>query len=150
MKTLAKTSKLQKRQAPQNENQQQEPPTKEEVAKSFERDLPQEKKKENEASKRPFSNSSNSPPIQSQKRKQTTTEKIRSLFDLDVEISTDSSTEFDKIRSYANPCRYELIQKSTGHYFACACEKQYLNVNAAGKLSVRRKGFTNANNARTL
>ena len=67
MKILAKNSKLQKRQAPQNANQQQEPPTKEKVAKSFERDQPQEKKEENEASKRPFSDSSNLSLNQSQK-----------------------------------------------------------------------------------
>ena len=151
MKILAKNSKLQRRQAPQNENQQQEPPTKEEVAKSFERDQTEEKNKENEASKRPFSDSSNSPPIQSQKRKNTTTEEeIRSLFDLDPEISTESSTEFEEIRPYANSCCYELIQKFTSRYFACACEKQFLSANAAGKQSVRRKGlFTNANNVRT-
>ena len=150
MKILAKTSKLQRRQVPQNENQQQEPPTKEEVAKSFERNQPQEKKKENEVSKHPFSDSSNSPPIQSQKRKHTTTEEIRSLFDLDAEISTQSSTEFEEIRSYANPCCYELIQKSTGHYFACAREKQYFKCKCGWKTIGQKLGFTNANNARTL
>ena len=125
MKILAKNSKLQRRQAPQTEDLQQEPPTKEEVAKSFESNQTQ-KKKEKETSKRPFSDSSNSPLNQPQKRKTTITEKeIRSLFDIDPEISTDSSTEFEKIRSYADPCCYELIQKCTGHYFACACEKQY-------------------------
>ena len=44
MKILVKNSKLQKRQAPRNENEQKEIPTKKEVAKSFERDS-QEKKK---------------------------------------------------------------------------------------------------------
>ena len=44
MKILSKNSKLQRRQAPQNENQQNEPPTKKELARSFERDLPEEKK----------------------------------------------------------------------------------------------------------
>ena len=126
MKIRTKNYKLQRRQAPQNKNQQQEPPTKEEVAKSFERDQPEEKYKENEASKRPFSDSSNSPPIQSQKRKNATTEEeIRSLFDLDPKISTENSTELEEIRPYANPCCYELIQKCTGRYFACACEKQF-------------------------
>ena len=61
MKILAKNSKLQRKQAPQTEDHQQEPPTKEEVAKSFERNQPQEKEEEKEASKRPFSDSSNSP-----------------------------------------------------------------------------------------
>ena len=134
MKILVKSFKLHRRQAPQNENQQQEPPTKEEVAKSFERESSQQKKKENEASQRPFSDSSSSPINQSQKRKTTTTEKeIRSLIDLDPEISTDSSTEFDAIRSYANPCCYELIQECTGHDFACACERQYFKCKCGWK-----------------
>ena len=114
-------------------------PIKEEAVKLFKRDQPQ-KKKENEVSKRPFSDSSNSPPIQSQKRKTTTTEEIRSLFDLDLEISTDSSTEFDAIRSYANPCCYELIQKCTGHYFACACERQYSKCKCGWKTIDQEKG----------
>ena len=140
MKILAKNSKLQRRQAPQTEDQQQEPPTKEEVAKSFEKNQPQEKKKEKEASKRPFSDSSNSPLNQSQKRKNTTTEETRSLFDLDPEISTDSSTEFEEIRLFANPCCYELIQKCTGHYFACACEKQCFKCKCGWKTIGQEKG----------
>ena len=139
MKTLAKSSKLQRRQAPQTEDQQQEPPTKEEVAKSFERDQSQEKKKEKETSKRPFSDSSSSPLNQPQKRKTTITEdEIRSLFDL--EISTDSSTEFEEIRPYASPCCYEFIQKCTGHYFACACEKQYYKCKCGWKTIGQEKG----------
>ena len=140
MKILVKISELQKRQAPQNENQQQEPPTKEEVAKSLGRDQPQRKKKENEASKRPFSDSSNSPLNQSQKRKHTTTEETRSLFDLDPEISSDSSMEFEKISSYANLCCYKLIQKCTGHYFACACEKQFFKCKCGWKTIGQDKG----------
>ena len=139
MKILAKNFKLQRRQAPQTEDLQQEPPTKEEVAKSFESNQPQEKK-EKKASKRPFSDSSNSPLNQSQKRKHTTTEEARSLFDLDPEISTDSSTEFEEIRSYANPCCYELIQKCTGDYFACACEKQYFKCKCGWKTIGQEKG----------
>ena len=141
MKILAKNSKLQRRQAPQNENQQQEPPTKEEVARSFERDPAKEKKKKIEPNKRPFSDSSNSPPIQSQKRKNTATEEeIQSLFDLDPEISTDSSKEFDEIRPYANPCCYKLIQKCTGHYFACACKKQFFKCKCGRKTIGQEKG----------
>ena len=101
------------------------------MARSFERDLPEEKKKESGAKKRPFSDSSNSP-----KRKNMATEKeIRSLFDLNSEMSTDSSTEFDEIRPYANPCCYELIQKCRGHYFACACacEKQFFKCKCGWK-----------------
>ena len=44
MKILVKNSQLHRRQAPQNQNEKEEPLTKE-VAKSFERDPPQEKKK---------------------------------------------------------------------------------------------------------
>ena len=140
IKILAKNSKLQRRQAPQTEDQQQEPPTKEEVAKSFERNQPQEKKKEKEASKRPFFDSSNSPLNQSRKQKRTTTEEIRSPFDLNPEISTDSSAEFEEIRSYANPCCNELIQKCAGHYFACACEKQYFKCKCSWKTIGQEKG----------
>ena len=140
MKMLVKNSKLQRRQAPQIEKQQQEPPTKEEVAKSFETDPAKEKKKETDPNKRAFSDSSNSPPIQSQKRENTTTEEeIRSLFDLDPEIGTDSSTEFEEIRPYANPCSYELIQKCTGRYFACACEKQFFKCKCGWKTIGQKK-----------
>ena len=122
---------MQKRQAPGNENEQKELPTKEEVAKSFERDSQEKKKRENqdekaEANKRPLSDFSSSPPNQPQRRKNLTTEeKVRSLFDLDPKISSDSSMEFDEIKPYANSCCYELIQKCTGLHFACACEQQY-------------------------
>ena len=105
-------------------------PTTEEAAKSFERDQPHEKKKrenedeKTEANKRPLSDCSSSPLNQPQRRKNLATEKdIASLFDLDPEISSDSSTEFDEIKPYANPCCYELIQKCTGRHFACACEQ---------------------------
>ena len=146
MKVLAKTTRLQKR-MPKSPTENENPltlpeplPTTEEAAKSFERDQPQ-KKKEKKVSKRPFSDSSNSPPIQSQKRKTTTTEEeIRSLFDLDPEISTDSSTEFDAIRSYANPCCYELIQKCTGHCFACTCKRQYFKCKCGWKTIGQEKG----------
>ena len=142
MRVLAKTTRLQKR-MPKSPNENENPltlpeplPTTEDAAKSFEIDQPQ-KKKENEVSKRPFSESD----IQSQKRKTTTTEEeIGSLFDLDPEISTDSSTEFDAIRSYANPCCYELIQKCTDHYFACACERQYFKCKCGWKTIGQVKG----------
>ena len=92
-----------------------------------------------ETSKRPFSDSSSSPSNQPQKRKTTITEdEIRSLFD--PEISTDSSTEFEEIRPYADPCCYELIQKCTGHYFACACEKQYYKCKCGWKTIGQEKG----------
>ena len=150
MKVLAKNSKLQRRQAPLTEDQQQEPPTKEEVAKSFERNQSQEKKKEKEASKRPFSDSSNSPLNQSQKRKHTTTEETRSQFDLDPEFSTDSSMEFEEIRSYANPCCYELIQKCTGHYFACASEKHYFKCKCGWKTIGQEKGVYNCEQCKDI
>ena len=109
MRVLAKTTRLQRR-MPKSPTETENPltlpeplPTTEEAAKSFERDSSQ-KMKETEVNKRPFSDSSNSPINQSQKRKHATEEEIRSLFDLDTEIITHSSTEFDAIRSYANPC----------------------------------------------
>ena len=131
--------------------------TTEEVAKSFERDQLQEKKKrenedeKTEANKRPLSDSSSSPPNQPQRRKNLATEKeIISLFDLDPEISSDSSTEFDEIKPYTNPCCYELIQKCTGRHFACACEQQYFKCKCSWKISARRRGHINVNNAKTL
>ena len=138
MKILAKISKLQKRQAPQNKDQQQEPPTKEEVANRSEEIS--HKKKRKKMKKENFSDSSNLPLNQWQKRKHTTTKETRSLFDLDPEISTDSSMEFEKIRLYANLCCYELIQKCTGHYFACACEKQYFKCKCGWKTTGKEKG----------
>ena len=99
-----------------------------------------------------FSDSSNSPPNQPQRRKNLATEKkeIRSLFDLDPEISSDSSTEFDEKKTYANSCCYELIQKCTGRHFACACEQQYFKCKCGWKKSARKSGHIKANNARTL
>ena len=153
MKVLAKTTRLQKRmpKSPtENENSLTLPeplPTTEEAAKSFERDQPQEKKKrenqdeKTEANKRPLSDSSSSPPNQPQRRKNLATDKeIISLFDLDPEIGTDSSTEFDETIPYANPCCYELIQKCTGRHFACACEQQYFKGKRGWKNIGKEKG----------
>ena len=145
MKIMVKNSKLQKRQAPRNENEKKEPTT-EEVVKSFERDSEEKKKRENqnektEANKRPLSDSSSSPPNQPQRRKNSVTEnELISLFDMDPEISTDSSTEFDEIKPFANPCCYELIQKCTGRHFACACEQQYFKCKCGWKNIRKEKG----------
>ena len=145
MKIMAKNSKLQKRQAPRNENEKKEPTT-EEVVKSFERDSEEKKKRENqnektEANKRPLSDSSSSPPNQPQRRKNSETEnELLSLFDMDPEITTDSSTEFDEIKPFANPCCYELIQKCTGRHFACACEQQYFKCKCGWKNIGKEKG----------
>ena len=145
MKIMAKNSKLQKRQAPRNENEKKEPTT-EEVVKSFERDSEEKKKRENqndktEANKRPLSDSSSSPPNQPQRRKNSETEnELLSLFDMDPEITTDSSTEFDEIKPFANPYCYELIQKCTGRHFACACEQQYFKCKCGWKKIGKEKG----------
>ena len=152
MRVLAKTTRLQKKmpKSPtENENSLTLPeplPTTEEAAKSFERDQPQKKKRENddektEANKRPLSDSSSSPPNQPQRHKNSVAEKeLISLFDMDPEISTDSSTEFDEIKSFANPCCYELIQKCTGRHFACACEQQYFKCKCGWKNIGKEKG----------
>ena len=145
MKIMVKNSKLQKRQALRNENEKKEPTT-EEVVKSFERDSEEKKKRKNqdekaEANKRPLSDSSSSPPNQPQRRKNSVTEKeLISLFDMDPEISTDSTTEFDEIKPFANPCCYELIQKCTGRHFACACEQQYFKCKCGCKNIGKEKG----------
>ena len=145
MKIMVKNSKLQKRQAPRNENEKKKPTT-EEVVKSFERDSEEKKKRKHqdekaEANKRPLSDSSSSPPNQPQRRKNSVTEKeLISLFDMDPEISTDSSTEFDEIKPFANPCCYELIQKCTGRHFACVCEQQYFKCKCGWKKIGKEKG----------
>ena len=59
---------------------------------------------------------------------------------MDPEITTDSSTEFDEIKPYANPCCYELIQKCTGRHFACACEQQYFKCKCGWKNIGKEKG----------
>ena len=141
MKILVQKVKMQRRVATtSNESKSEiegEPsPTYEEAAKSFERDdtgnkieqsqltaRPKEDQKK-ETSKRPLSDSSNTPPLtQPQKKTNSVIDKeLSELFEFD---DTDSSTEFDEIKPYANPCCYELIQKCTGRHFACACEQQY-------------------------
>ena len=73
MKIMVKNSKLQKRQAPRNENEKKEPTT-EKMVKSFERDSQEKKKRKNqdekaEANIRPLSDSSSSHPNQPQRRK---------------------------------------------------------------------------------
>ena len=148
MKIMVKNSKLQKRQAPRNENEKKNLRMKKwssrlkEILKKRKREkIKTRKQKPTEANKRPLSDSSSSPPNQPQRRKNSVTEKeIISLFDLDPEISTDSSTEFDEIKPYANPCCYELIQKCTGRHFACACEQQYLKCKFGWKNIGKEKG----------
>ena len=164
LRVLAKTTRLQRRmakspsEADNNTTQRQFVPTQEEAAKSFEQQpkLPEErtrkqqqcnskkdlpKKQEKEVNKRPLSDSSSSPPNQPQRRKNSETEnELISLFDIDPEISTDSSTEFDEIKPFANPCCYELIQKCTGRHFACACEQQYFKCKCGWKNIGKEKG----------
>ena len=149
MKILVKKVKTQRQVATtSNESKSEiegEPlPTYDEVAKSFERKdtgnqkeqtQPTARSKEDqmkETSKRPLSDSSNTPPLtQSQKKKNSVIDKeLSKLFEFD---DTDSSTEFDEIKPYANPCCYELIQKCTGRHFACACEQQYFKCKCGWK-----------------
>ena len=66
-----KNSKLQRRQAPENETEQKEPPAKEKVADTFMKNSPKRKREKTkitktEANKRPFSDYSSSPPSQFQ------------------------------------------------------------------------------------
>ena len=74
-----------------------QPTTPEEAAKSFERDDSTTKKEEQkkEASKRPLSDSSNTPPsIQPQKKTNFATQKdLSELFEPDSETNSSSSTE---------------------------------------------------------
>ena len=118
-KILVKKVKLQRRVATtsnesKNEIEGEPSPTYDEVAKSFERKdtgnqkeqtqptaRPKEDQKK-ETSKRPLSDSSNTPPLtQPQKKTNSVIDKeLSELFEFD---DTDSSTEFDEIKPYANP-----------------------------------------------
>ena len=156
MKILVKKVKMQKRVATTfNESKSKivgEPsPTYEEAAKSFERkDIGNQKEQsqptarpkedqKKETSKRPLSDSSNTPPLtQPQKKTNSVIDKeLSELFEFD---DIDSSTEFDEIKPYANPCCYELIQKCTGRHFACACEQQYFKCKCGWKNIGNEKG----------
>ena len=123
----------------ESELEKESSPTHEEAAKSFERNDSRIEKEEQkkEASKRTLSDSNNTPPsIQLQKKTNFAAKKdLSKLFKPDPEISSSSSTEEQDLKSLTNPCCYELIQKCTGRYFVCACERQYYKctLNAAGK-----------------
>ena len=156
MKILVKKVKMQRRVATtpnesDNEIEGEPSPTYDEVAKSFERKntgnqkeqtqptaRPKEDQKK-ETSKRPLSDSSNTPPLtQPQKKTNSVIDKeLSELFEFD---DTDSSTEFDEIKPYANPCCYELSQKCTGRHFACACEQQYFKCKCGWKNIGKEKG----------
>ena len=159
MKILVKRSKMQKRVAtiPNNsesETEKEIPPTHEEAAKSFERNDSTTKKEEQkkEASKRPLSDSSNTPPsIQPQKKTNFTTEKdLSQLFEPDPEINSSSSTDDQDLKLLTDPCCYELIQKCTGRYFVCACERQYYKCKCGWKTIAREKGAYKCDNCREI
>ena len=126
-------------------------PTHEEAAKSFERnDSKTQKDQKKEASKRPLSDSSNTPPsIQPQKKTNFATEKdLSELFEPDSEINSSSSTEDQDLKLLTDPCCYELIQKCTGRYFVCACERQYYKYKSGRKTIGREKGAYKCDNCR--
>ena len=126
MKILVKKSKMQRRVAAipndsESEIEKEISPTHEEAAKSFERNDSTTKKEnqKKEASKRPLSDSSNTPPsIQPQKKTNFANEKeLSQLFEPDPEINCNSSTDDQDLKSLTDPCCYELIQKCTDRYF---------------------------------
>ena len=126
MKILVKKSKMQRRVAAipndsESEIEKEISPTHEEAAKSFERNDSTTKKEnqKKEASKRPLSDSSNTPPsIQPQKKTNFANEKeLSQLFEPDPEINCSSSTDDQDLKSLTDPCCYELIQKCTDRYF---------------------------------
>ena len=156
MKILVKKVKMQRRVATTSHESKSEiegepSPTYDEAAKSFERkDTGNEKEQtqptarpkedqKKKTSKRPLSDSSNTPPLtQPQKKTNSVIDKeLSELFEFD---DTDSSTEFDEIKPYANPCCYELIKKCTGRHFACACEQQYFKCKCGWKNIGKEKG----------
>ena len=141
MKTLVKKVKMQRRLATTpNESGSEiegEPSLAyEEAAKSFERKdtrnqkeqsqtTARQKEQKKEDSKRPLFDSSNTPPsTQPQKKTDIVIDKeLSELFEFDQEINSNSSTEDHDWKSLTDPCCYELIQKCTGRYFVCACER---------------------------
>ena len=143
MKILVKKVKMQRRIAttPREFNSEIE------VLKSFENNVEETKgsdksTQKKEASKRPISDSSNtSPAIQPQLKRNSITEtELINLFSKDVDISIDSSTEDNDLKSFTDPCCYELIQKCTGRYFVCACERQYYKCLRGWKTIAKEKG----------
>ena len=159
MKILVKKAKMQKRVATipndsENEIEKESSPTHEEAAKSFERNDSKTQKEEQkkETSKRPLSDSSNTPPsIQPQKKTNFATEKdLSELFEPDPEINSSSRTEDQDLKSLTDPCCYELIQKWTGRYFVCASEKQYHKCKCGWKTIGREKGAYKCDNCREI
>ena len=150
MKILVKKAKMQRRVATipndsESEIEKESSPTHEEAAKSFERNPTRTQKEEQkkEASKRPLSDSSNTPPlIQPQKKTNFVTDKelCELLFEPDPEINSSSSTEDQDLKSFTDLCCYELIQKCIGRYFVCACERQYYKCKCGWKTIGREKG----------
>ena len=151
MKILVKKVKMLRRIAttPKEFNieiERESSPTYKEVVKSFENNV--EETKENkmsaqkkDASKRPLSDSSNtSPAIQPERKINSMTEtELSNLFSKDVDISMDSSTEDNDLKSFTDLCCSELIQKCTGRYFTCACKRQYYKCSCGWKIIGREK-----------
>ena len=159
MKILVKKSKMQRRVAAipndsESEMEKEIQPTHKEAAKSFERDDSTTKKEEQkkEASKRSLSDSSYIPPsIQPQKKTNFATEKdLSELFQPDSETNSSSSTEDQDLKLLTDPCCYELIQKCTGRYFVCACERQYYKCKCGWKTIGREKGAYKCDNCREI
>ena len=130
MKILVKKVKMQRRIAStprefNSEIERESSTTYEEVLKSFENNIEETKvsdkpTQKKEPYKRPLSDSSNtSPAIQPQRKRNSITKtELSDLFSKDVDTSIDSSTEDNDLKSFIDPCCYELIQKRTGRYFA--------------------------------
>ena len=170
MKILVKKVKMQRRVATTpNESDSEiegEPSlTYDEAAESFERKdarnpkqqsqtiaTPKEDQQKKETSKRPLSDSSNTPPLtQPQKKTNSAIDKeLSELFELDQEINSNSSTEDYDLKSLTDPCCYEQIQKCTGRYFVCACERQYYKCKCGWKTIGREKGAYKCDNCHEI
>ena len=142
MKILVKKAKMQRRVATipndsESEIEKELSPTHEEAAKSFERNDSRIEKEEQkkEASKRPLSDSSNTPPsIQPQKKTNFATEKdLSELFEPDSEMNSSSSTEDQDLKLLTDPCCYELIQKCKAVTSSVHVKDNIMNANAAGR-----------------
>ena len=98
----------------------------------------QPKKQTKEQNKRPLSNSScSSVSIPTKRKINIDEQEVAFLFDPKIDAS--SCPEITDFKLFAEDCCHKPIQKCTGRYFACACEKQYYKCQCGGKLLVSEK-----------
>ena len=155
---LRKRSKLFKRQAPdeQKEEDKSQKPSYEEAKEAFNSDnetsVPSNKTKpgecesninyDNERPKRNRSGTNSSTERDSRRHKGDSSEMkpLSSLFDPHSSTSSSDEFEFDTINLNADSCCRGLIKKCKGEYFACACERRFYKCKCGWKLVPPQNG----------